>query len=216
MSQPPSIPPLPSPSSAQVPLAARYSPEQLSQIAAAKLRAVKVRRATTVAVMDAWISAVFAGFAVLSGCMGIENLIVGIALAWVAWHSFRGAAKFKRLDASGCKDLAINQCVLAACLVAYFSYALYGVTHGKSAAVSMIAGDGNYKAMGLGDMGASLDNIAETVVAAVRIAYEILIGATILAQGSTAIYYNSRKKYFDEYLAQTPAWITDLQKARIL
>lgn len=178
------------------------------------MRGKKVRRATTVAYTDAWISAVFAGCGILSGCFGIDNLLIGLAMGFVAFNSFRGARGLKNLDLQAPGKLALNQLMLAAFLTLYFAYQLWGISTGKSALAQALSGSGgDYK--DLGDMGASLNQVQDLVTRGMYIAYASLIAGTVIVQGLTALYYAGRKKYLQAYIEQTPRWVIDLQRARI-
>jgi hypothetical protein len=189
------------------------TPEQLSEIARAKQRGVKLQRAVRVATTDAWITAIFAVGAILTSCGGIDQLAIGIALAWVAFTSFRGVAGLKRFDRSAPGRLAFNQVFLASAIILYAAYELWLVSTGKSALLQALAGNTSYG--DLGDMGQTADNLRGLVVWALKLTYVLLIFGTIVGQGLTALYYRSRRQILDAYLEQTPQWVVDLQKAQL-
>ena len=43
--------------------------------------------------------------------------------------------------------------------------------------------------------------------------YSLVGVAAIVGCGGTAMYYNSRTKYIEAYLRETPPWITQLEQA---
>jgi hypothetical protein len=189
------------------------TPEQLGEIARAKQRGVKVQRAVRVATTDAWITAIFAAGAILTSCGGIDQLAIGIALAFVAYNSFRGAAGLKRFDLAAPGRLAFNQVFLASAIILYAAYEFWLVSTGKSALLQALAGNTSYS--GLGDMGQSVDSIRDLIVWALKLTYVLLMLGTIVGQGLTALYYRSRRRLLDDYLHQTPQWVVDLQKAQL-
>ncbi len=189
------------------------SPEQLGEIARAKQRGVKLQRAVRVATTDAWITTIFAVGAILTSCGGIDQLAIGIALAFVAFNSFRGAAGLKRFDRTAPGRLAFNQVFLASAIILYAAYELWAISTGRSALLQALAGNASYG--GLGDMGQSVDSIRDLIVWALKLTYILLMLGTIVGQGLTALYYRSRRRILEDYLAQTPQWVVDLQKAQL-
>ncbi len=134
---------------------------------------------------------------------GWVALFLGIALAIVSVNSFRGANRLKRFDRTAPAALAMNQCFLAASIILYASYSLYQGLNGK-------ADLGQVAELDPG-MAASIGGIERLIFWAI---YGGLIVGTVIAQGLTAIYYGTRKKYLEAYLDQTPAWVIEMQAAR--
>ncbi len=214
MSQPPANIPESRDLSASNVAPAALTPEQLAEIARAKQRGVKLQRAVRVATTDAWITAIFAVGAILTSCGGIDQLAIGIALAWVAFTSFRGAARLKRFDRSAPGRLAFNQVFLASAIILYAAYELWAISAGKSALLQALAGNASYG--GLGDMGQAVDSIRDLIIWALKATYILLMLGTIVGQGLTAMYYRSRLQILEDYLDQTPQWVVDLQKAQLV
>ena len=184
------------------------TPEQINEIALAKVRSKKILRAVATAKFDGGITAFFAICCLLSVCMGWENLVLGVIFSAVAVNSFRGAKKLKSADITAPGMLAMNQLVLAASIILYSAYSLYQGLHGSSSISGMLgnAGGGG----GGGDAGIDMADLSRMIYWAL---YGTLIVGTILAQGLTAIYYITRKKYVQAYKDQTPAWVIQLQAA---
>jgi hypothetical protein len=216
MSQnPPNIPDYRGPASGKATPSPELSADQLAELARAKERGAKLKRAVRVATADAWVTAIFAAGAILTSCGGIEQFLIGLALGWVAFNSFRGAARLKRFELDAPGRLAFNQIVLASAIILYASYSLWQVSTGKSALLKVIAGDTNYGEMGLGSAGKMVGDIQNIIIFALKLTYLLLIIGTIVGQGLTALYYKSRRRILDEYLNQTPQWVVDLQKSQL-
>jgi hypothetical protein len=185
------------------------TPDQLREIALAQQRAKKIRTAATVAKTDGVITALFAGVCLLSFCMGIEGPILGAALTYVAFTSFRAAAKLRQFDIATPLQLALNQVLLAAAIITYAAYELWVTAQGRSGLVKAVVGDTDYGALGMESMVGGLETSA---VLLARTVYVLLIIGTITAQGLTAWYYYSRRKIIADYLAKTPPWVVEFQK----
>lgn len=195
--------------SASVPAPAALTPAQLAAIERARLRALPLQRGVRVATIDAWLSAVLAGLTVLSACGGIENLVVGAALAFVAFNSFRGAQRLRRHDPAAPRQLAMNQLVFAGCVVLYGAYSLWQVSAGQSSILRFLVGDDSTALLGK-EAGIDIRNIQQWVKNAMYAFYIILIGGTLIVQPLMAIYYCRRGKILQAFLAETPAWVVDI------
>ncbi len=185
--------------------ASPLSPDQLIEYQSALQRSKKVRRAISVASVDAWLTAIFAGLTLLCSIFGLINLILGAALAFIAFNSFRGLRGLKRLDLAAPKLLALNQLLLIAILTLYAIYSIWAARNGDPELIKALGGESALS--GVGDLNKLTWYLALAV-------YGTLIFATLVAQGSAALYYITRKKVIADYLAQTPPWIVALQKAQ--
>ncbi|HWB53577.1 MAG TPA: hypothetical protein VG722_05270 [Tepidisphaeraceae bacterium] len=183
------------------------TPEQLSQITHARTRYRKVGRAITVASTDAWTTAIFAGISVLGSLIGfsIPGILLGLAMGVVSYNSFRGFHLLQKLDPDGAKLLGRNQLLLGAILILYAVWNLGLIFFGKA---------------DLGISGATSDQLnqlgADWVTNLIQYCYYILYGGIIafalIVQSLTALYYYSRGKYVQEYLAHTANWVLQMQK----
>jgi len=196
--------------SAAGPANSPLSPEHLAQLEASNQRAKKIRRAAAVATTDAWLSAIFAALTLLSAIFSPVSAILGLALAVIAFNSFRGAKRLRQLDPSAPHFLACNQIALALALVTYAACSLYAAAHASSNLLSSATSAGPDVEKALGDL--HLDRLYWLASLAL---YGTLIVGTVLAQGLAAIYYATRKKHIDAYLAATPGWILQLQKTQV-
>jgi hypothetical protein len=182
------------------------SPAQIVEYQASLLRSKKIRRAIVVALTDAWLSAIFAGLTILSGIFSLTALLLGVALAFVAFNSFRGARGLKRFDITAPKLLALNQLLLIGILTLYALYSIWSARNGDSEVAHLISSNPS-----LTD---SLGDLKQMIWYLTLAVYGGLIIATLLAQGGAALYYITRKKHLVTYIDQTPPWIISLQKAQ--
>ena len=180
------------------------SPEQFAQIENARVRGRKIRRAATVAAVDAWCSAVFAVLTLLSAIFSPICLAFGLAFCVTAFNSFRGLRRLRRIDASAPRLLALNQILLAAIVITYALYSIWSIWPGHGGSASPADDE--------------MKQLPEEYQHIIRDAefglYISLLAGTIAAQGAAAWYYITRKKYLITYLRETPQWVIDLQRNR--
>ena len=179
------------------------SPLQYAQIGEAQVRCKRVRRATVVAAIDAWTSAIFAVGSLAMSIFSPMGILVGIGFCAVGFNSFRGLWLLKRMDLRGPRVLAVNQLLLAALVTAYSVYSMWDAIHNPGAGDPML-NDPTVK-QALGDLQPLMLKLTLAV-------YGLMIVGTIVMQGLTAWYYASRRKYLAAYLNETPAWVIELQK----
>ena len=197
--------------STQSPLSA----EQQQQIASARKRARKVRRAVGVAKFDAWTTAVFAAFTltyvalspVIAGFDWVA-LFIGGGMAVVASNSFRGASRLSRYDINAPRLLALNQMLFAALIIAYCLWRIVAAMTSPG----LVAQHPELAAPEINDMvtsiyGTDIEGLTRTISLVV---YGAVILGSILAQGGMALYYFTRGRHVREFRRQTPPWVVDL------
>jgi hypothetical protein len=193
----------------EAPSAADASPlsaAHLAELELAQKRSKKIRRAVVVAQSDAWICAIFAGITLLCSIFSPAGLLLGLAMSFCAFNSFRGAKRLRQFDSSAARLLGLNQLGLAAALIAYAASQLWAASHGHSAIASAAASD-----PALASALAPFQSLEWIITLAV---YGGLIAATVLAQGFTTLYYTTRQKHVVDYVAKTAPWILAMQKAQ--
>jgi hypothetical protein len=199
-----SVPAVPVQPASPVP---QLSPEHHLQLAAARKACRKVRRAISVANFDGWTVGIFACFTLLTGFSDPTSIIMGLGMAAVACVELRSVSRLRRFDAAVTRTLAFNQIVLAAILTIYALWRLHAELSGGGAFAAYKATDPE-----LAQALLPFDGLARTVSV---ILYGSIIAIAFFAQGGMALYYFTRGKHIDAYLAQTPPWIIDMQKAGI-
>jgi hypothetical protein len=111
----------------------------------------------------------------------------------------------RELNPGGAVLLAKNQLLLGSLLFLYGAWNVFMIMIGK---------------FDLGISGSMSDELNEagygSLLAYLPYMYYALYGGlmafAIIGQGLTALYYFTRKKYIDEYLARTAEWVLQTQK----
>jgi hypothetical protein len=184
------------------------TPEQLKQIADARLRSKKIRKGVSVAMFDGWTVGLFGGLTLLFGMFSPVAWILGVGMIVVAYVELRGAKRMRLLDPQAPRMLAWNQVVLGGLLLAYASYSLWTIYTGRTDLQSEIA-----KYPELTDTLGDMDRLAKLIGLLV---YGTLMAVAIFGQGGTALFYLSRKKHIEAYLRETPHWIIEAQRSGML
>lgn len=185
--------------------------EHLNQLAHARLRAKKLRKAGGVAMANGCIVAVFSGgsflFVLVSAMFGeldLTGLVMGVGLALVAWNEFRGRGMLRRFELRGCRVLGWNQLGLMAMVIGYAAWMLGKSLWGPSPYEEAVAGE----AMLAGPLG-SINKLYKMISLAI---YGGLIAGTLVFQGLSSLYYFTRRKHVEAYLRETPQWVVQLQR----
>ncbi|MFH1748808.1 MAG: hypothetical protein ABIG44_17375 [Planctomycetota bacterium] len=188
------------PAAAAGPLSAAH----LRELELARGRSKKIRRAINVALFNAWSLAIFAALSLLIGLFSLTSLVIGVALAVVAYNEFAGARLLRRYDERGTYRLGWNQLGLCGVLVIYASWCIYTSFTSPSSLDEALGAS----AQALQMVG-SIKSLERVITLAV---YGGLIVGSILFQGGTAWYYFSRKRHIRAYKQETPKWIIELQQ----
>lgn len=191
------------PPSANVrPVADALSAEQLALIVEAQRRTRTLRRAAAYAAISGWTLAFFAFLSLLGGLSSAASLLLGIALAIVAYFEIRGSRALKRFDPGAPRQLGFNQIALCIIVVLYAGWQIFGA----------ISGPGRYaqyanQPQQVTNMLESISNLERVVMVAV---YGLLIVGTLIAQGIGAIYHFTRARHVRAFLQNTPRWTIEV------
>ena len=195
----------------QAPSAAPLTDEHLEQLASAKLRGRKVRKACGVATFNGCTLAVFAGLSGLMALVGamfgeldIIGLGLGAGLALLAWGEFRGRAMLRRFEVYGCHALGWNQLILMSMVIVYAAWMLAAALWGPGPYDEAMA----HESMLTGPLG-SINELYRIISMAI---YGGLIAGTLIFQGLNSLYYFTRRKHVEAYLSETPQWVVELQR----
>ncbi|MHC5024403.1 MAG: hypothetical protein ACYTGG_10925 [Planctomycetota bacterium] len=180
------------------------SAEHMAEIAAARERGRKLRRAIGVAVCSGWTTAVFAGLTLLMGLFDLTTFVLGAVLAAVAWNELAAAKLLRQLDERAPRRLSWNQLGLATAIIVYAAWGTYHALTGPGPYDSYLAQGGEVAEM--------LESVAALHTAIAVAVYISLVPGTIVLQGGAAWYYATRTRHLREYVLQTPGWIIDLQR----
>ena len=212
MSLPPSIPYAnPNPAPAPGP---GLSAEQIQQLADARKRLTKIRRAVFMAHFDFWGTAIFAGLTLAGSLIAFSwsGMFVGLAMAIVAYVELTGAKALKRLDERAPKRLAMNQLFFGAALLIYAVWSLWTGWRNPGELSGMVASElpndpGSANILG------SINDLTRLILI---VLYGTLAAVAITVQGGTALFYFSRARHLRDYLSATPEWILEAQRAGVL
>lgn len=185
-----------------------FTAQHVAQIAAARTASTKIRRAVSVAKFSGITTAIFAALTLAFSLTSLVGLMLGVGMSIVAIFEFRGAAEITRLDRHAPRRLAINQLMFALMLVLYGAISFYQFKTGPSPLASVASQIGSD--VQLHEMLGDYEGIISSVVG---ITYLAIIVAALVGPGLVAVYYYTRRKYIEQYVTQTPAWILELQRA---
>ncbi|HEY1921388.1 MAG TPA: hypothetical protein VGG44_01375 [Tepidisphaeraceae bacterium] len=183
----------------------QLTPEHFRELEAAKHALRKIRRAVSAAKLEGYTVAIFGGLTVMIGITSITDIILGLILLAIGIVELNGAARLRRLDPRGIRLLTINQLTFA---VLILLYALWNV-HAEIA--HPVGGVTDAEAQALGQVDPSVLSLTHEVMLLV---YSSFILAALFEAGMAA-YFRSRGPLLQQYLAETPEWITSMQKAGV-
>jgi hypothetical protein len=184
----------------------QLSAEHVRELQAAKVSARKIRRAVSAARFEGYTVAICGGLTFISGIGSISSMLGGAVLTGVGLIEIIGASRLARFDVQAVKMLTINQLCLAGLILLY---ALWNLHVEAVQPASDLAGLSPSDAQMLGQVDSGVMGITHEIM---MLLYGSLIFAAATEAGM-AWYYHSRGEYLRQYLAETPQWIVDMQKA---
>jgi hypothetical protein len=187
------------------------TPDHLRELAEARARGAKIRRAITLAYFDLWSVGIFGGLTLLGSLLSFSwpGLLLGIAMVTVAIVEFRAVQNLKNLDPAAPKRLALNQLFFGLALFTYAAYTLLVGLRDPGQYSGMLASQMPPDLAGSSMVG-SINDITKLILI---LLYGTLAVVAITVQGGTALFYLSRTKHLTHYLATTPDWILQAQRA---
>jgi hypothetical protein len=175
----------------------------------AAVRRRKVKRAAATARSSAIVTLVIGllalPFVVVSPSFGGLVVVAGILVVGV--REWKGYGKMRRAEAGAASYLGWNQVALVGVITFYclFQMASFSLEEVKSAALSP---EVRSQLAAMPGMAADIDRMIERWAPyAVYGFYSLVILVSALAQGATAVYYFSRRKYVETFNRQTPEWV---------
>ena len=179
-------------------------------LAAAARQSKAVRKAARVANFNGWTTAIIAALSAVVTLFAFDliGLLVTLALFFVAYNEFRGRKRLLDFDPARATLLGWNQVGLLTLIVVYCLWALYSNLYGSSSIEAQLKANPQ-----LGAAFGSLDEMNDLLKPIVVAFYATVIALSAVFQGGNALYYFSRRKYVEQYVRETPAWVIDLQRA---
>ncbi|MFI4897305.1 MAG: hypothetical protein ACIARR_05725 [Phycisphaerales bacterium JB059] len=179
---------------------------QLAELERAHRHARPMRRGARVASMSAWTSLALGALAAPFALGDLGALALALALIACGYNELSARRALVRMETSAPARLAINQLALGAVFIAYAAFNLY-----RLGPIPPVRLDVD----GMIHPGGSVNE--EAIDALSRLAsgalYLGLIIGTILVQGSTALFYITRRRPLRRFLSSTPAWVVETMRA---
>ncbi|MEZ6317819.1 MAG: hypothetical protein R3B49_03550 [Phycisphaerales bacterium] len=194
------------------------SPEHVVQLRQAHRKAKKLHRARRIAGTSGWTTLLLGVCALPFGLADAMTLALGVAFIAVGYHELALRPRLSQLDRGAPMTLAMNQVILGIIIIAYAVWQLIqGLSPTDPGPASALASDPAFASDPQLAQLAGLSDTMERLTKMVNLGvYGGLIAGTLLVQGLTARYYASRRKHLDRFLAETPGWIINLHRARVL
>jgi hypothetical protein len=186
----------------EAPTAPAVSEEQLRALAWARQQSRRISRAALVAGISGWTLAVFSLLTLLGGLFSLPSLLLGVGLAAVAYRELRGSKGLRAMDPAAPGRLGVNQLVLGAMILAYAAWGMAQALTAASPYESYLQAGGP-----VAESLAPIDRLHRMVTFAF---YAAVICVSVVAQGSLAAYYFTRRRHVLDFLRETPAWIVDM------
>jgi hypothetical protein len=183
------------------------SQSQQHQIAAAKIRARKIRKAAAVAGFNGWTTGILAVCSAPFALFGLPGLLITAGMSLVAFNEFQGRRRLLQFDGEAPAFLGWNQIGFLALIAAYCCWMLFvGLTSEGPFAAEFEAKPELRVAFD------SVDEFDQYYRILMTVVYGTGIVLSVIFQGLNAIYYFTRQKHVQAYVQQTPAWVIDLQR----
>jgi len=179
----------------------------MEQMAKAQGPYRRLRRAASVAAGDGWTIVIFGGLSLLCTLafgFSLNGFLLGTALVVMGVVEIKGGKALLKLDPTAPRRLCWNQIFLASALTVYAIWNLLATLGGHTSEL----------AREIASLDAGMANdIEHMYVVITRLMYVCLIVVSVLAQGGLAFYYHRREKMLADYLATTPPFILEMQRA---
>jgi hypothetical protein len=176
------------------------------ELVAAREREKPIRKAARVAAFNGWTTAVVAALSAPFAVFDHSSFPLTVALAIVAYNELRGRRQLLNFDPRAATLLGWNQLGLLMVIVVYCLWSLWG-NLGETGALSAELQAYADLDSALGTSG-GFEGLYRTVTLAM---YGGAVGLSVLFQGGNALYYFTRRRRVDDFVAETPQWIREVQ-----
>jgi hypothetical protein len=181
------------------------------ELSAARDRAKTIRKAARVAGFNGWTTAAAAAFSAMFLLFDRSPAAIAITLGLsiVAYNEFRGRKRLLNFDPRAATMLGWNQLGLLAAIVIYCLWMLSGTSAEAANAMSQFNSANERELL---SMVGDLEGLYKTASLAL---YGGAIVLSVLFQGGNAIYYFTRRRHVEDFIAETPQWVRDVQGGSI-
>ena len=182
------------------------------ELTAARDRSKAIRKAARVAAFNGWSTAAIAAFSAMFLLFDRSGWAIAmtLGLSIVAFNEFRGRKRLLNYDPSAATLLGWNQLGLLAMVVVYCLWSIYGSADEAGAVRAELKGYSDLDAA-LGTTG-GFEGMFKTITYAV---YGGVIALSVLFQGGNALYYFTRRRHVEDFIAETPEWVRDVQRGTL-
>jgi len=184
--------------------------EHRRELWAARDRAKSIRKAARVAAFNGWTTAIIAALSAPFAFNSPVGLALTLGLALVAFNELRGRKRLLNFDPSGATLLGWNQVGFLAMIVAYCLWMLHASFAETSTLSTELKGYADLDAA-LGSTGGLAGLFQQIVV----VLYGGVIALSVLFQGGTALYYFTRRRHVEDFVAETPDWVRDVHRGTL-
>ena len=182
------------------------------ELADARDRARTIRKAARVAGFNGWTTGAAAACSAMFLVFDRSPIAIAvtIVLAIITFNEFRGRKRLLNFDPTAATMLGWNQLGLLAMITVYCLWSLTGMA---GQADAMRAELKNYSDLdaALGTAG-GFEGMIKTISYAF---YGGIIALSVLFQGGNALYYFTRRRHVEDFIAETPQWVRDVQGGSI-
>ena len=175
------------------------------ELAAARDRAKPIRKAARVATFNGYTTGAIAVLSAPYALTDLSGLALMIGMTLVAYNEFRGRKRMLQFDPRGAEMLGWNQLGLLAMIVVYCLLTLYQTLGATGPLTTELKNYADIDSI-LGSPG-SFEQLYKNVTIAM---YGSAIGLSFLFQGGNAIYYFTRRRHIQDFVAETPEWAHEL------
>jgi hypothetical protein len=163
-----------------------------------------------VAAFNGWTTALVAAVSAPFSLGNPVGLALAAGIAIVAINEFRGRKQLLNFEPRGATLLGWNQLSLLAMIVAYSLWMLHSSFNETGAIAAELKSYADLDAV-LGSSG-GFEGLYKQIV---LYFYGGVIALSTLFQGGTALYYFSRRRHVEEYVAETPSWVRDIERGTL-
>jgi hypothetical protein len=181
--------------------------EHRRELSTARDRSRVIRKTARVAAFNGWTSALIAAASAPFSFSSPIAFVLTIGIALIAFNEFRGRKRVLKFDPTGASILGWNQIIFLGLITAYSLWMLFSTLNDTGSVSDELKGYVDLDAT-LGSSGGFAGLYKQIVI----YFYGGVIGLSALFQGGTAFYYFSRRRAIEDFVAETPAWVRDVQR----